>query len=194
MILFILTQPGIFVTIPTKNIQYFVLLHGVLFVAIYTYVKEYFTVEKEIEGFDDNEKELLEEQSHKIDKLFSDFTIKELNNKTEEEFQEIISKGMNDITQEQQKRLQKYMKYKQDNKNIDHNNEAERISLSDKLEYIFNNSSIEQIQYFDTISNERQTAFERLVDNMTMENIDKYLKLNVAKIKESVQEVAEMAE
>jgi len=37
-------------------------------------------------------------------------------------------------------------------------------------------------------------CFERLVDNMTMENIDKYLKLNVAKIKESVQEVVELVE
>jgi TRAP-type C4-dicarboxylate transport system substrate-binding protein len=52
---------------------------------------------------------------------------------------------------------------------------------------------VEQIQYFDSLSEERQTAFERIVDNMTTEKIDKYLKLDIAKLEKSVQEVVEIS-
>ena len=69
----------------------------------------------------------------------------------------------------------------------------DKNEMANKLDYIFNNSSVEQIQYFDSLSEERQTAFERIVDNMTTEKIDKYLKLDIAKLEKSVQEVVEIS-
>jgi len=193
VILFILTQPGLFITIPTKHMIYFVLLHGLLFTASYVYIKTYFTKKRTLEGFDDKEKEFLEEESKKIDKLFSKYTVKEMQNKTEEEVQKMVDEEMAHLSPEQQVRLKEYKIYKLE-KNEKNEMDDEQKELVNKLDYIFNNSSVEQIQYFDSLSNERQTAFERIVDNMTTEKIDKYLKLDIAKLEKSVQEVVEISE
>ena len=194
VILFILTQPGLFITIPTKHMLYFVILHGVLFTGLYMYVKEYFTAEKEIEGFDETEEGFFQDISKKLDKIFSEYTFKEMVNLTIEEFEGIIVKEFPDLSPEQIVRLRQYKDYKKGEDDKKTSIDEDKKELATKLEYIFNKSSVEQIQYFDSLSEERQSAFERLVDNMTMENIDKYLKLNVAKIKESVQEVVELSE
>ena len=194
VILFILTQPGLFITIPTKHMLYFVILHGVLFTGLYMYVKEYFTAEKEIEGFDETEEGFFQDISKKLDKIFSEYTLKEMVNLTIEEFEGIIVKEFPDLSPKQIVRLRQYKDYKKGEDDKKTSLDEEKKELATKLEYIFNSSSVEQIQYFDSLSEERQSAFERLVDNMTMENIDKYLKLNVEKIKESVQEVVELVE
>lgn len=194
VILFILTQPGLFITIPTKHMLYFVILHGVLFTGLYMYVKEYFTAEKEIEGFDETEEGFFQDISKKLDKIFSEYTFKEMVNLTIEEFEGIIVKEFPDLSPKQIVRLRQYKDYKKGEDDKKTSLDEEKKELATKLEYIFNSSSVEQIQYFDSLSEERQSAFERLVDNMTMENIDKYLKLNVEKIKESVQEVVELVE
>ncbi len=196
VILFILTQPGLFITIPTKHMIYFVLLHGLLFTASYVYIKTYFTEKRTLEGFDDKEKEFLEEESKKIDKLFSKYTIKEMRNKTEEEVQTMVDEEMAHLLPEQLARLKEYKIYKLEKNEKNEKNEMddEQKELANKLDYIFNNSSVEQIQYFDSLSEERQSAFERIVDNMTTEKIDKYLKLDIAKLEKSVQEVVEISE
>jgi len=195
VILFILTQPGLFITIPTKHMIYFVLLHGLLFTASYVYIKTYFTEKRTLEGFDDKEKEFLEEESKKIDKLFSKYTVKEMQNKTEEEVQKMVDEEMAHLSPEQQARLKEYKIYKLEKNEKNEKNEMDddKNELANKLDYIFNNSSVEQIQYFDSLSEERQTAFERIVDNMTTEKIDKYLKLDIAKLEKSVQEVVEIS-
>ena len=63
------------------------------------------------------------------------------------------------------------------------------MSCKKKMDFLGATASVEQIQLFDGLPKNQQNALEQIVDSMNMEDIKKYLELDIEKLKKSLMDV-----
>ena len=192
VVLFIILQPNKFIKIPEKYTIYFVLFHCLVFSLLYIVMNDIFF--NTCEQFTDEELPFLEKSRQEIDTVLEKYSSKEMESFNEDDIEKIMKNVTKDLTDEQIKKVKEYVFSNKantyDSKTIDTYDPLDKdVKLNKKMNHIGDIASVEQIQYFDSLSRKQQNALERIVEDMNMEDIEKYMKLDIEKIKESIQEV-----
>ena len=194
-VFFILSQPNLFVKIPVKYNMYFVLLHCLIFAVAFCFVQD--ISNNSCEGFTDQEKEILEKKRQMINKAFEKYNMDEIDNMSNDEIAAIVNPLISDLSEKEKERLKEYSDYMlkksaaspthdENNKSIKY---MHNVELQKKMDYLGENASVEQIQFFDALPKNQQNALENILDSMSTEDIKKYLELDTEKLKKSLMEV-----
>lgn len=193
-ILFILLQPNLFVKIPIKYSMCFIMFHCLVFTMFYLIT--YNCIFNVQENFTDDETKLFIQKRDEIAKAFKTIDANDLEKMSDEKIKDImnnITKGLND---EEIKKLQQFLL-----SNTAHNEQTiykqtsltknKAKNLAEKIDYLGNFATVEQIKFFDSLSVNQQDALGRILENMSNSEIEQYLKLDVEKLKKTIQEVLE---
>lgn len=198
VLLFIVLQPNLYIKIPTTYHSYFILLHCLLFATVYIFIRTYF-FDLTIETFTDDEKTLFDNKRLALEtELNKKYSKDELSKIPESELESTKKSIMKDLSEEQK---QKFEKYNQEFKKI--GNEPvfkkeireEAIvndSIQEKMEYLLNKASVEQILLLGSLSQSHKDALEKLLETMDIKEVEKYLKLDVDQLKESIDKVVKI--
>lgn len=201
IILFILLQPNLFVKIPSKYHMYFVFFHCLVFALAFFTIKVTITSPfiNTQENFTDKDVPDLEKKRAELEKIFKNYSAEEMEKLDNSEILKKMEDITKDMTENQKKSLHDFLLSSPDSKAIkisgsDTSSNAldKEIKLNKKIDHIGEIASVEQIQYFDSLSKSQQNALEKILDNMNMEDIEKYLKLDVDKLSHSIQEVVKV--
>lgn len=190
-ILFVLLQPNLFVKIPIKYNMYFVFFHCLIFAFAFCFINK--VANTSLENFSDQEKDFFEKKRQEIHKAFEKYSTTEIDGISDKDIQNIVTPIISDLSEDQKRRLQEYSEQMlKTNTTITsdkpikymHNDELQK-----KMDFLGATASVEQIQLFDGLPKNQQNALEQIVDSMNMEDIKKYLELDIEKLKKSLMDV-----
>tara|TARA_B100001287_G_scaffold253183_1_gene235674 strand:+ start:16307 stop:16927 length:621 start_codon:yes stop_codon:yes gene_type:complete len=188
--LFIVLQPNLFLKIPAKYDILFILFHSLIFALIYIIVDDNMFIISE--NFTSQEKDFLEKKCKEIEHAFEKYSNADITNMSEDDIKSITQNVIKDLNDDQIKRLRKYAEsnLSKNNKNTyTKEHKAYDTEMQDKLNYIGDHASVDHIKLFDSLSRTEQNALEKILNSMNIDEIDKYLKLDVENLQKSIQDV-----
>ena len=194
VLLFIVLQPNLYIKIPTAYHSYFILLHCLLFATVYIFIRTYF-FDLTIETFTDDEKTLFDNKRLALEtELNKKYSKDELSKIPESELESTKKSIMKDLSEEQKQKFQKYNQelVKTKTKKIIKKEGIPHISIQEKMEYLLNKASVEQILLLGSLSQSHKDALEKLLETMDIKEVEKYLKLDVDQLKESIDKVVKI--
>jgi hypothetical protein len=199
VLLFILLQPNLYMKIPTTYHFYFILLHCLLFATVYIFIRTYF-FDLTVETFTDEEKTLFDNKRLALETdLNKKYSKDEQSKIPQSEIESKKKSIMKDLSEEQKQKFEKYnQKIKNRGNELVFKKEIKEEatvndSIQEKMEYLLNKASVEQILLLGSLSQSHKDALEKLLEAMDIKEVEKYLKLDIDQLKESIDKVVKLA-
>jgi hypothetical protein len=166
---------------------------------VYIFIRTYF-FDLTVETFTDEEKTLFDNKRLALETdLNKKYSKDEQSKIPQSEIESKKKSIMKDLSEEQKQKFEKYnQKIKNRGNELVFKKEIKEEatvndSIQEKMEYLLNKASVEQILLLGSLSQSHKDALEKLLEAMDIKEVEKYLKLDIDQLKESIDKVVKLA-